>query len=92
VPANLSEFVGYYSSAEAECVLEVVIENGVLAIHRRPNSSFALKPTYADAFSCGVGNVRFLRDASRKIVALSLSSPRVWDLRFTLQPFTEPRP
>jgi hypothetical protein len=75
--------VGHYSSAEAECVLEVVIENGGLAIHRRPNSSFVLKPTYADAFSFAAGNVRFLRDASQKIVALSLSSSRVWDLRFT---------
>jgi CubicO group peptidase (beta-lactamase class C family) len=82
-PANLGEFVGHYSSAEAECVLEVVIENGGLAIHRRPNSSFVLKPTYADAFSFAAGNVRFLRDASQKIVALSLSSSRVWDLRFT---------
>jgi CubicO group peptidase (beta-lactamase class C family) len=91
-PANLSEFVGSYSSSEAECVLQVVLENGSLAIHRRPNSSFALKPTYADAFSFGIGNVRFLRDASHKITALSLSSPRVWDLRFTLQPLTEPRP
>ncbi len=83
IPTNLSEFVGVYSSGEAECVLRVVIENGGLAIHSRPNSSFALKPSYADAFSFGVGNVRFLRDASQKIVALSLSSPRVWDLRFT---------
>jgi CubicO group peptidase (beta-lactamase class C family) len=82
-PANLSEFVGTYSSAEAECVLQVVIENGSLAIHRRPNSSFALKPSYADAFESPIGSVRFLRDASQKIVALSLSSPRVWDLRFT---------
>ena len=78
IPANLSEFVGVYSSEEAESVLRVVIENGNLAIHRRPNSSFALKPTYADAFHCSLGNVHFLRDATQKIVALSLSGPRVW--------------
>ncbi len=83
-PANLSEFVGTYSSGEAECVLQVVIENGSMAIHRRPNSSFALKPSYADAFESPMGSVRFLRDASQKIIAFSLSTPRVWDLRFTV--------
>jgi CubicO group peptidase (beta-lactamase class C family) len=83
IATNLSEFVGVYASEEAESVLRVVVENGNLAIHRRPISSFALKPTYADAFYCSLGNVRFVRDATQKIVALSLSGPRVWDLRFT---------
>jgi len=82
-PANQSAFVGVYASDEAETVLRVVVENGNLAIHRRPNSSFTLKPTYTDAFECSLGNVRFLRDATGKIAALSLSGPRVWDLRFT---------
>ena len=83
ITTNLSEFVGVYTSEEAESVLRVVIENGNLTIHRRPNSSFTLNPTYADAFYCLLGNVRFVKDAAQKIVGLSLSEPRVWDLRFT---------
>ncbi|MGA8026034.1 MAG: hypothetical protein WB992_02740, partial [Bryobacteraceae bacterium] len=81
-PANLSAFAGVYSSDEAETVLTVVVEDGKLAIHRHPNSSLPLEPTYADAFKCSLGGVRFLRDATGKIVALILSGPRVWDLRF----------
>lgn len=82
VPTDLGPFVGVYASGEAETVLRIVIENGRLALHRRPNSSLALTPVYADAFECPLGSVRFLRDASRKIVGLSFSGPRIWDLRF----------
>jgi len=81
-PADLSAYAGVYASDEAETVLRIVIENGNLSIHRRPNSSFPLTPAYTDAFHCSLGSVRFLRDATDKIVAFSLSESRVWDLRF----------
>ena len=81
-PAKLSAFAGVYASSEAETVLRVVIENGDLAIHRRPNSSFVLTPTCTDAFHCSLGSVRFVRDATGKVIALSVSGSRVWDLRF----------
>jgi CubicO group peptidase (beta-lactamase class C family) len=84
-PADLSEFAGVYASEEAETVLRVVLENGKLVIHRRPDASFTLEPTYADAFTSPLGSVHFLRDATGKIVALSLAGSRVWDLRFTRQ-------
>jgi hypothetical protein len=74
-----------YASDEAEVALRVVVENRSLVIHRRPDASFPLKPTYTDAFESQLGNVRFHRDASGKIVALSLSNARVWDLRFGRQ-------
>ena len=82
-PTDLSAFVGVYASDEAESVLRVAIENGKLAIRRRPNSSFALTPTYTDGFQCSFGSVLFLRDAGNKIVGLRFSDPRVWSLRFT---------
>jgi hypothetical protein len=85
IPANLSAFAGVYASDEAETVLRVVLENGKLTIHRRPDASFTLEPTYADAFQSPLGSVRFLRDTTGKIVALSLAASRVWDLRFTRQ-------
>jgi len=84
-PANLNGFAGVYVSEEAETVLRVVLENGNLVIHRRPDASFALKPTYTDAFESPIGSVRFVRDASGKVIALSLGEGRVWDLRFTRQ-------
>jgi CubicO group peptidase (beta-lactamase class C family) len=83
VPSDLTAFTGSYASDEAETVLTVTLESGKLTLHRRPNSSFPLKPTYTDAFDSPLGSVRFLRDAAGKITALSVGEPRVWDLRFT---------
>ena len=55
---------------------------GRLTIHRRPNSEFALRPTYRDAFFGGLGRVLFLRDGQGKVAGMRLSGSRVWDLRF----------
>ena len=85
VPANLSTFAGVYASDEAETVLRVVLEKGKLVIHRRPDASFTLEPTSADAFEGPLGSVHFVRDAGGKIVAFSLANARVWDLRFARQ-------
>jgi CubicO group peptidase (beta-lactamase class C family) len=82
-PADLSAFAGVYASDEAETVLRVVFENGNLVIHRRPDTSLALKPADHDGFESPLGSVHFLRDARGKVVALSLGTGRVWDLRFT---------
>jgi CubicO group peptidase (beta-lactamase class C family) len=89
-PTDVNAFAGVYASDEAETVLRVAVEKGSLVIHRRPDSSFTLRPTYTDAFECPLGNVRFLRDATGKIGALSLGRSRVWDLRFTRQDLGKP--
>jgi CubicO group peptidase (beta-lactamase class C family) len=81
-PKNLGAFAGSYRSEEAETVLRVVLENGNLVIHRRPDDIFVLKPAGADAFECSLGNVRFEKDEGGNIVALRLGRSRVWDLRF----------
>jgi hypothetical protein len=81
-PANPGEFAGVYVSDEAETVLNVELHDGKLVIHRRPDSSFELKPTYADAFDCSLGSIHFVRGADGKIIALEAGSSRVWNLRF----------
>ena len=84
-PGNLSEFAGTYVSEEAETTLQVEVKEGGLVIHRRPNKDFALKPTYADAFSSSLGSIHFVRGADGKPVGLDVGSSRVWKLRFTRQ-------
>ena len=44
-------------------------------------SAAPLKPAYRDAFVYKEGMVRLVRGAQSRIVALRLSSDRVWDLR-----------
>ncbi|HWM93710.1 MAG TPA: serine hydrolase domain-containing protein, partial [Thermoanaerobaculia bacterium] len=48
--AQLAEYVGEYTSDEAEVTYKVVVEEGKLLIKGRPDISFGLTPLYADAF------------------------------------------
>jgi len=81
---QLDAYVGTYASDEAEVELRAVVENGTLALKRRPDATIPLTSLYADAFSAtGLGTVFFRRDESGTVNALSVSQDRVWDLRFT---------
>jgi CubicO group peptidase (beta-lactamase class C family) len=81
--AQLKDLVGRYTSDEIETTLNVVVDGDRLLIQRRPDSTFELKPVYTDGFSSALGWVTFRRDASGRVVGLSVSQDRVWDLRFT---------
>ncbi len=79
---DLRALEGVYASEEAEAVYGAVVQKGELKLWRRPNLLIALKPTYADAFNApGLGTVRFHREEGR-VVEMSISGERVWDLRF----------
>jgi hypothetical protein len=79
---QLGAYAGRYRSDEAEAELVVALEDGRLVLKQRPDSVRPLRPTYADAFATEGRDVRFLRDAGGRVVALSLSTGRLWDLRF----------
>lgn len=83
-PADLEAYVGEYYSPDAETALVLSVENGQLVAHRRPATRITLMPMERDAFnaSAGLGAVRFIRDASGKVVQLSIRQARVFDLRF----------
>jgi len=80
--AGMQGMVGDYVSDEAETTLKVVLTPKGLEFHQRPDSVYALTPTYAGAFSSELGSVRFWRDASGRVTGLSLGDSRMWDLRF----------
>lgn len=73
---------GEYRSDEAEVTFIVALERDGLVIHRRPDATIPLQPTYRDGFRSSLGSVRFLRDSTGRVIELSLGDPRVWDLRF----------
>jgi hypothetical protein len=81
-PAELDALRGEYVSEEAEASFTVAIDGDRLVLRQRPTARIALTPTYRDAFSSGIGSVRFLRDANGKVTEMSLGESRVWDLRF----------
>jgi CubicO group peptidase (beta-lactamase class C family) len=76
-------FAGRYTSDEAETELKVVASGPDLKITRRPDTTLTLRPVYKDAFQAeGLGLVRFRRDTSGRVIGLSVTLDRVWDLRF----------
>ncbi|HWM90522.1 MAG TPA: serine hydrolase domain-containing protein, partial [Thermoanaerobaculia bacterium] len=80
--AQLAEYVGDYTSDEAEVTWKVAMEEGKLVIKWRPDTVVALKPLYADAFHTENGFlIRFFRKEG-KISELSVGLTRVRDLRF----------
>jgi CubicO group peptidase (beta-lactamase class C family) len=77
----LRAFASEYRSDEAETTLTAVVENGGLALKRRPDSLIKLTPVYADAFTGSIGFVRFHRDPAGRVREMSIAQDRVWDLR-----------
>ncbi|MDA1306923.1 MAG: serine hydrolase [Acidobacteria bacterium] len=82
--ADLNAFVGTYVSDEVETELIASIENGALVLRRRPDALITLRAHSRDRFEAGagLGDVTFHRENGR-VVALSVTQDRVWDLRFT---------
>lgn len=84
--AELEALAGVYSSDEAETSLDLFVDGGQLKLRRRVFAIVTLRPVYQDAFEApGLGLVRFRRDAAGKATTLSVTTDRVWDLRFTRQ-------
>jgi len=81
-PNDLSDFVGIYRSEEAETTYRVSIDDGILAIWQRPNNTRSLGAMYRDTFRMRGSVIRFRRDDSGHVTALSLSLGRVYDMRF----------
>jgi CubicO group peptidase (beta-lactamase class C family) len=80
---QLSEYVGAFTSDEAEATLKVAIKGDGLEILRRPNTTFPLTPIYKDGFNApGLGFIVFHRDARGTVTDFSVVQDRVWDLRF----------
>lgn len=84
-PAELKPLEGVYVSDEAETTLTaVLLDDGVLALKRRPDTVIRLVPTATqDVFQAGaLGTVTFRRDGTGRAAAISVRQERVFDLRF----------
>jgi len=88
--AELADYTGAYTSAEAEVTYTMAVEDGALAMVDRYGRSRPLEPAYRDAFTGPLGTIVFHRDAGGRVTGLSLSQGRVWNLRF--ERLSSPRP
>ena len=78
----VAEYAGTYVSDEAEATLIAAADGNALVLKRRPDDVIRLSPLYRDAFRGPIGFVRFHRDSANRIISLSVTQDRVWDLRF----------
>jgi CubicO group peptidase (beta-lactamase class C family) len=84
-PRPLSDYLGDYTSTEAEITLVAALDGDTLVLRRRPDSVIRLTPLYADTFRGTIGLVRFHRGGGQ-VTGLSVTQDRVWDLRFERVP------
>jgi CubicO group peptidase (beta-lactamase class C family) len=82
---ELTPIAGRYVSNELQLTVQVAIDGDRLII-RRPDVTLALIPVFPDGFQSGAGWVIVRRDASGRVIGLSVNQERVWDLRFARQP------
>jgi hypothetical protein len=80
--SELRELVGEYFSPDAETTLQVVLEEGELALVRRPGVRMVLRPADEGSYNSALGVVRFIRDDSGRTTQISVAQARVYDLRF----------
>lgn len=75
---------GTYVSDEAETIFTLTVNGESLVLRRRPDTQIRLVPTATrDRFQAGsVGTITVRRDASGRVIALSVGQDRVFDLRF----------
>ncbi len=83
---QLAGYVGTYYSEELEVTFVIMVRDGRLILKRRLTPDTALTPTYADAFSEGGRNIRFMRNRAGAVDGLTLTSGRVLHLRFIRRP------
>lgn len=83
--AELSALAGEYESHETGTTLTLALDaKHELSFRIGANPRVTLRPTFRDSFATPSGSsIRFLRDSSGKVTALSAGEDRVWDLRFT---------
>jgi len=82
-PTELEAYPAKYWSGEAEVEYEVTLSDRGLALQRRPGVTIMLRPVSPDTFRASNGwEIRFRRDDSGAVDALSIGASRVFDLLF----------
>lgn len=80
---ELEALKGTYRSEDAETTFVIDVEESELTVWQRPNDTRGAVPLYRDTFMLSNGSMlRFWRDDSGGVTALSLGISRVYDMRF----------
>jgi hypothetical protein len=84
-PRPFTDYVGTYSSDEAEVTYRAEVRDGGLVLLRRPDTVIRLSAVYADGFRAPLGVIWFRRNADGQVTGFTVSQDRVWSLAFARQ-------
>jgi len=84
------EYIGHYWSDDLGVEYEVRLDDDHLAFWNRKVETRTLNPVFRDGFSAG-GGVIFTRDDRGRIDGFTMSSGRVWKVRFRRMDGSSPR-
>jgi CubicO group peptidase (beta-lactamase class C family) len=82
-PRDLEAYVGEYRSEDVASTLHVRVDSGAVVVEIAPGKEFVLRPRSPDQFSGLVRGIRFVRDASGRVIELHTSSSRAYDVAWT---------
>lgn len=85
---KVTEYTGRFFSEELQTYYDIEVKNDTLIVHHFRHNDFRLAPIKADGFRSDVwwmGNIDFVRDASKKITGMKASNGRVINLKFSKQ-------
>jgi len=80
--ADLQGYVGHYWSEELGVEYEAALEEDRLFFTNRKMGQSFLNPTFADGFSMSGSGVIFTRNPQAEVDGFTISSGRVWKVRF----------
>jgi CubicO group peptidase (beta-lactamase class C family) len=78
----LDDYAGTYESEEIEPTYRVAVEDGKLILVRAKHKPDTLWLATRDVFVGHIGTIRFTRDATSKVIALTLNSERIRNFHF----------
>jgi CubicO group peptidase (beta-lactamase class C family) len=81
-PEAFKDYVGTYTSYDADVTVRVAAENQQLVLLARPNNRYPLTPIYRDGFSAVGSFFNFTRGSNGQVNGFRLSSGRARNLRF----------
>ncbi len=80
---QLGDYAGTYESPEVGARYTVAVENNALILRFAHLPAERLTPVYRDGFTGAGRSIRFVRDASGRVIELRIFAGRVRNVKFT---------
>ena len=87
---QLREYEGMYYSEELDTYHTIAFKDTTLILQHKKRGEVPLSIREIDAFSFGRNSINFLRNEENRVMAFTISTPTVWNVRFDKKQRSEP--